>query len=107
MICYRFAMLKELIWQYDEFACDYHWLYSDLVLSGEPATKENEDVLRPIEPEMCILDCSSGIGTLTLALAKRGFKVIGTDASKGMIEQAMSAAARAGLNVPLISKVLL
>ena len=95
-------MLEESITQYDEFARDYHWLYSDRGLSGEPAIEEIEDVLRPIEQEMWILDCSCGIGTLTLALTKRGFKVIGADGSQGMIEQAMSAAARAGLNVPLI-----
>ena len=95
-------MLEESIRQYDEFARDYHWLYSDRGLSGELAIEENEDLLRPIEQEMWILDCSCGIGTLTLALAKRGFKVIGADGSKGMIEQAISAAARAGLSVPLI-----
>lgn len=98
-------MLEESIRQYDEFARDYHWLYSDRGLSGEPAIEENEDVLRPIEQEMWILDCSCGIGTLTLALAKRGFNVIGSDGSKGMIEQAMSAAARAGLSIPLICSI--
>jgi len=95
-------MPEESITQYDEFAHDYHWLYSDHGLSGEPDIEENEDILRPIEQGMWILDCSCGIGTLTLALTKRDFKVIGADGSKGMIEQAMSAAARAGLNVPLI-----
>ncbi len=95
-------MLEESITQYDELACDYHWLYSDRGLTGEPAIEENEDVLRPIGKEMRILDCSAGIGTLTLALARRGFRVIGTDASKGMIDQAVSAAERAGLNVPLL-----
>ena len=26
--------------QYDEFAVNYHWLYSDYVLSGNPALDE-------------------------------------------------------------------
>ncbi len=95
-------MPEESIHQYDEFARDYHWLYSDRVLSDEPAVEENEDVLRLIEQEMWILDCSCGIGLLTLALARRGYRVVGSDGSKGMIEQALSAAAKAGLSVPLI-----
>ncbi len=102
LVCYRRAMQDQSITQYDDFAPDYHWLYSDSGLTGEPAIEENEDVLRPIGQEMWILDCSCGIGTLALALARRGFKVIGADGSRGMIKQAVSAAARTGLNVPLI-----
>jgi SAM-dependent methyltransferase len=95
-------MLEKPIRQYDEFARDYHWLYSDHVLSGELIIEENKDVLSTTEQNTRILDCSCGIGTLALALAKRGFKVIGSDGSKEMIEQAISAAATAGLNIPLI-----
>jgi SAM-dependent methyltransferase len=95
-------MFEETMCQYDEFARDYHWLYSDHVLSGESIVEENEDLIGMTAPDTRILDCSCGIGTLTLALAKRGFKVIGSDASEGMIEQAISAAAAAGLNIPLI-----
>jgi len=51
---------------------------------------------------MGILDCSCGIGTFPVALARRGFKVTGSDASEGMIEQARSAVATAGLKIPLI-----
>ena len=28
--------------QYDEFAENYHWLYSDYALSGKPALQQNE-----------------------------------------------------------------
>ena len=87
---------------YDEFAQDYHWLYSDHVLSGEPIIEENKDVLSLAERGTRILDCSYGIGMLALALARRAFKVVGSDGSKGMIEQAISAAAAAGLKIPLI-----
>jgi 2-polyprenyl-3-methyl-5-hydroxy-6-metoxy-1,4-benzoquinol methylase len=98
----RFASLEKPMRQYDKLACDYHWLYSDHVLSGEFVIEENKDILSGIKQDMQILDCSCGIGTLALALAKRGLKVAGSDGSKGMTEQAIYAAATAGLNIPLI-----
>jgi ubiquinone/menaquinone biosynthesis C-methylase UbiE len=88
--------------QYDEFARDYHWLYSDYILNGELFIEENKDVLGMTKQDVTILDCSCGIGIFSVALAKRGFKVAGSDASEGMIEQAISAAATAGLKVRMI-----
>ena len=38
-------MLDQNMRQYDEFARDYDWLYSDHVLSGESIIQENKDVL--------------------------------------------------------------
>ena len=32
--------------QYDEFAVNYHWLYSDYVSSGKPYLEEHGDVLK-------------------------------------------------------------
>ncbi|MGA7410404.1 MAG: class I SAM-dependent methyltransferase [Bryobacteraceae bacterium] len=87
--------------QYDAFAMDYHWLYSDHVSSGKPALEENDDVLRDIGPKARILDCSCGIGTFAVALAKIGYEVSGSDGSPGMIEQASLAVKNAGADVPL------
>ncbi len=95
-------MREKTLHQYDAFARDYHWLYSDHILSGESIIEDNKDILNITGCDKQILDCSCGIGTLVLALSRRGFKVIGSDGSKGMIEQAISAAAAAGLNIPLI-----
>jgi len=67
--------------QYDEFAVNYHWLYSDYVLSGKLALQENDDVLKEAGPKARILDCCCGIGTLAIALAKLGYQVIGSDGS--------------------------
>ncbi len=69
--------------QYDDFAVNYHWLYSDYVSSGKPALEENEDVLKDAGPTVRILDCSCGIGTLAIALAKLGYEVSGSDGSLG------------------------
>jgi SAM-dependent methyltransferase len=87
--------------QYDEFAVDYHWLYSDHALSGKPAVEWNDDVLRDAGAKARILDCSCGIGTLAVALAKLGYDVSGSDGSPGMIEQTSVAATNAGVDVPL------
>ncbi|MFZ0393491.1 MAG: class I SAM-dependent methyltransferase [Terracidiphilus sp.] len=87
--------------QYDEFAVNYHWLYSDYVLSGNPALEQNDDVLRDAGPTARILDCSCGIGTFAVALAKVGYHVSGSDGSPGMIEQSQLAAGNAGVDVPL------
>ena len=94
-------MYDESIRQYDGLSENYHWLYSDHVLSGALALKEYEDVLRSAGPKARILDCSCGIGTLAIPLAKRGFEVSGSDASQGMIDQAKLAARNAGLSIPL------
>jgi 2-polyprenyl-3-methyl-5-hydroxy-6-metoxy-1,4-benzoquinol methylase len=88
--------------QYNEFARDYHWLCSDHILNGELFIEENKDVLSMTKQGVGILDCSCGIGSFPVALAKRGFKVTGSDASEGMIEQAVSAAATAGMKIPMI-----
>jgi SAM-dependent methyltransferase len=87
--------------QYDEFAVNYHWLYSDYVLSGKLALQENDDVLRDAGPRVRILDCSCGIGTFVVALAKLGYEVSGSDGSPGMIEQADLAARNANVDIPL------
>jgi len=73
----------------------------DYVLSGALALKENDDVLRSAGEKARILDCSCGIGTLAIPLAKRGFEVSGSDASQGMVEQAIRASRNAGLDLPL------
>ena len=87
---------------YDAFSEDYHWLYSDHALCGKPALDENEDVLTEAGLKARILDCSCGIGTLAIPLARLGYEVSGSDASRGMVEQAILAARHTDLNIPLI-----
>jgi glycine/sarcosine N-methyltransferase len=87
--------------QYDDFAANYHWLYSDYVSSGKPALEEHADVLKDAGPKARILDCSCGIGTFVIALAKLGYEVSGSDGSPGMIEQADLAIRDANVDIPL------
>jgi hypothetical protein len=62
---------------------------------------ENDDVLREAGPKARILDCSCGLGTFAISLAKLGYEVSGSDGRPGMIEQANLATRNAGVNVPL------
>jgi SAM-dependent methyltransferase len=79
--------------EYDVFAADYHWLYSDRVLSGEPFLEAHTEILKALPPKAQILDCACGIGIHGLALARRGCCVRGTDASTGMVAEAQRRAA--------------
>jgi SAM-dependent methyltransferase len=85
--------------EYDPFASDYHFLYSDRVLSGVPFLEGYAEVLHTLPPRARILDCACGIGIHSLALARRGYDVRGADASAGMIAEARRRAALAGLAV--------
>jgi SAM-dependent methyltransferase len=74
--------------QYDQFSSDYHWLYSDAVLSGEPFLERHRDLLISIPAGAKVLDCACGIGVHAFALARRGFSVRGSDSSRGMVARA-------------------
>jgi len=87
--------------QYDVFSTDYHWLYSDHTLSGKRALDDNGDVLALADPKTSILDCSCGIGTFAIALAKAGYHVSGSDGSWGMVDAAILAARHADIDLPV------
>jgi SAM-dependent methyltransferase len=98
---YSLRVHNESRQQYDTLSQDYHWLYSDYALSGKPSLDENQDVLTEVGLKAHILDCSCGIGTLALALAKLGYEVSGSDASPGMVEQAIQTAKNTDVDIPL------
>jgi SAM-dependent methyltransferase len=82
-------MTTDTATQYDDFADDYEWLYSQRVLQGEPYVEDLRPMLDGLSKDTMILDCACGTGVLPLALARRGFRnVYGTDASAGMIRRA-------------------
>jgi glycine/sarcosine N-methyltransferase len=85
--------------QYGAFATDYEWLFSDARLSGDPQIDELMPILTAFHKPR-ILDCSCGTGIAALALARRGYQVLGTDASSGMVMRARAHAAEQNLQVP-------
>lgn len=85
---------------YAGFARDYDWLYSDFQQIGDRNVEGLEPELALLESPR-ILDCACGTGLLTLALARRGYEVAGTDASTEMVAQARTRAERDGLRLDL------
>jgi 2-polyprenyl-3-methyl-5-hydroxy-6-metoxy-1,4-benzoquinol methylase len=87
--------------QYHTFAADYEWLFSDTRLSGDPQIEELMPILTAFNKPR-ILDCSCGTGLVALALARRGYEVLGTDASSSMVMRARGHAAEQEQQVPFV-----
>ena len=85
--------------QYDAFAADYEWLFSDATLSADPRLEALKPILASFNGPR-ILDCACGTGLLALALARSGYQVLGADASSGMVTRAQAHAAEQNLPVP-------
>jgi SAM-dependent methyltransferase len=85
--------------QYAAFAADYEWLYSDATLSEDPRIEALKPILAALGNPR-ILDCACGTGLSALALARRGYQVLGTDASSNMVKRASGHAAERNLPVP-------
>lgn len=86
---------------YDGFARDYHLVYGD---KWDEAVQRQGAVLdrliRHAHPDARdVLDCSCGIGTQAIGLARRGYRVCGSDISERSVERARVEATRLGANV--------
>jgi glycine/sarcosine N-methyltransferase len=84
---------------YDELAADY-----DLVYGGrwEAAVERQaaalDGLIRELAPgARAVLDCSCGIGTQALGLARLGYRVVGSDISTSAIDRARREAERLGV----------
>jgi SAM-dependent methyltransferase len=88
---------------YDGLAAEYHLVYADrwdeaIVSQGQAL----DAIIRAAHPQARdILDCSCGIGTQAIGLAKRGYRVHGTDISERSIERARAEAASRGAQLTL------
>lgn len=90
-----------LIQFYDDLADDYHCVYADWHASIERQGAALSGLLtrHELPPPARVLDCACGIGTQTLGLARRGYRVHGTDLSPRSVTRASSEAARMGLEL--------
>lgn len=83
---------------YDKLAAEYH-----LIFGGNPSNAQGDVIERLLQAQLKssgpfkILDCTCGIGTQALELARRGHSVTGTDISPGAIQRAQSEAVRLGV----------
>jgi glycine/sarcosine N-methyltransferase len=89
---------------YDEFAEDYDLAYGG---NWEDAVERQgaalDALIRERLPDATtVLDCSCGIGTQAIGLAKLGFRVIGSDISAGEIERARREAQRFGVDASFL-----
>jgi SAM-dependent methyltransferase len=87
---------------YDVLAPDYHLIFED----WEASMARQAAALAPIIARECgsearVLDCACGIGTQALGLARRGFRVTGSDVSTAAIERARAESALRQLDIPL------
>ncbi|HZT97230.1 MAG TPA: class I SAM-dependent methyltransferase [Chloroflexota bacterium] len=85
---------------YDNFASDYGLVYEGKWDSAVARQGQALDAL--IRSELAeassVLDCSCGIGTQAIGLARLGYSVVGTDVSEKEIERARREAERFGVN---------
>src|SRR4051794_25853883 len=84
---------------YDGFADDYHLAYGgEWDAASERQGASLDRLIRDALPDArTILDCSCGIGTQALGLARLGYRVVGSDISRREIERAQREASRLGV----------
>ena len=76
---------------YDRLAADYHRIFPDW---RDTVDRQGEQLDRLIRSDMGdralnVLDCSSGIGTQAIGLARRGHRVTASDISPAALERAV------------------
>jgi len=86
---------------YDSMASDYHLIFKDwdqaIEWQGEALYNIIQKKIKYNTPTM--LDCSCGIGTQAIGLAKKGYQVTASDISPTMIDRAKVEAHLRGVNI--------
>jgi SAM-dependent methyltransferase len=87
---------KSAVRMYDTFSTDYDRFvnWEGRLAAEMPFILQQ---LRAVNAHR-VLDVACGTGMHAIALAERGFEVVGTDASRGMIEESRANAATAGVS---------
>lgn len=86
---------------YDALAPYYHLIYPDWSASVRRQGEQLADIIEAAWPgSSCVLDVACGIGTQTIALAAKGYSVIGSDLSTQAIARACDEAASWDVDIP-------
>jgi SAM-dependent methyltransferase len=88
---------------YDRLAPFYHLLYADWEASIERQGAALATLLRElgVQPGAAVHDAACGIGTQTIALARHGYRMTGSDVSPGAVSRAVIELAARGLEADL------
>jgi SAM-dependent methyltransferase len=86
--------------QYRDLADDYEWLVPDGHVEAEAVLERLGSRFAALT-DPAILDCACGVGADAVALARRGYRVWGSDGSAAMVAAARRRAAEAGVPVAL------
>ena len=81
---------------------DYLYFYEEMLAERTPEEVERIFELFEREPGAEILDCPCGHGRISNALAERGFRVTGLDATELFLERAREDAAARGVEVEYV-----
>lgn len=89
---------------YDEIAEDYHLIFADWNQSILQQAQILDQVIQSklthsTTQTLSLLDCSCGIGTQAIGLAKYGYNVSATDVSPDSVKRAEKEAASRGVNI--------
>jgi glycine/sarcosine N-methyltransferase len=89
---------------YDQLAANYHLIFQD----WNTSIQRQAAIIGLILERECgrpsdvrVLDCACGIGTQSLGLASRGFRVTGCDFSRASVERARKEAEQRNLDLPI------
>jgi SAM-dependent methyltransferase len=84
---------------YDTLADVYDWIVPAELVTPEGNAAAFLPYLDEVAPGARVLDCAAGTGPLAVGLAQRGFDVVATDASRGMVERTRALAEREGVEL--------
>lgn len=87
---------------YDALASVYDWLVPDALVAPDGAAAAFGDVVSELPAGARVLDCACGTGQLAVGLAARGFDVVASDASAGMVERTRTLAEAHGVRLRAI-----
>lgn len=88
--------------QYDTLASVYAWLVPDALLEPDGAAAAFAPAIASLPPGSRVLDCAAGTGQLAVGLARRGHRVVASDASPAMIDSTRRLAARHDVRVEAV-----
>jgi len=88
---------------YDGLVSEYHFLFEDWWSAAVEHGRIVASLLaaRGVAEHSRVLDCTCGIGTQALPLSALGYRVTGTDLSRGSVERARTEAQARGLAIGL------